>query len=598
MSDQSFEVGELRAAYAAGASAEAIVDEAFDRIEAADDPGIFLHLETRDAMLAAAAALGPYDPGKPLWGVPVAIKDNIDVAGQPTTAACPAFAYTAAEDAAAVAALRRDGALILGKTNLDQFATGLVGVRTPYPVPRNPHDATRIPGGSSSGSAVAVARGLVSLALGTDTAGSGRVPAGLNGIVGLKPSLGLVSTRGVVPACRTLDCVSIFALTVADAWTGLASVSGFDAADPYSRPFSRPSLAARPPVVRVGVPDAGSRRFFGDSAAEAAFDAALEVLAAEGWELVEHDFAPLFAVAALLYEGAWVAERQAAIADFRGAAPADALHPVTAGIIDGARRLTAADAFRGFYRLMALRREAQAVLDGVEALVVPTVPRFFTLDELARDPLLPNSRLGTYTNFVNLLDLCGLAVPTLARPDGLPAGITLLAGSGRDGLLATLGATLETRCDQPLGATGWRRRHPPAFQTEAREPGVLVAVVGAHMRGMPLNPDLLGLGASFVRVDRTTPAYRLYDLPGASPPKPGLLRVSEEGAAIELELWRLDHAAFGRLVASVPSPLTIGDVRLGDGSLAKGYLVEAAAVAGAPDISAYGGWRGYRAAAG
>ncbi len=597
MPEQSFEVGALHAAYAAGASPAAIVDEAFARIAAAEDPGIFIHLESAEAVRKAAAALGSYDPARPLWGVPVAVKDNIDVAGQPTTAACPAFAYTATEDAAAVAALRRAGALILGKTNLDQFATGLVGVRTPYPVPRNPHDPTRIPGGSSSGSAVAVARGIVSLALGTDTAGSGRVPAGLNNIVGLKPSLGLVSTRGVVPACRTLDCVSIFALSVADAWTGLGVLAGFDPADPYSRPFPRPALEPLPASLRLGVPDAASRRFFGDGAAEAAFDAALADLARIGAETVELDFTPLFAVAALLYEGAWVAERQAAIADFLASAPADALHPVTAGIIGGAEGLSAADAFRGLYRLQALRREASVLLGGVDGLVAPTVPRFFTRDDLERDPLGPNSQLGSYTNFVNLLDLCGLAVPTRARRDGLPGGVTLIAPAGRDGLLAMIGDALAREVDVPLGATGWRAgaKLPAATRPD---PGVTLAVVGAHMRGMPLNSELTALGASFLRTQRTAPEYRLFELPGTVPPKPGLLRVGREGSAIEIELWRLDTAAFGRLVAGVPGPLTIGDVRLADGASAKGYLAEAAGVSGAADISDYGGWRAYVAAVG
>ncbi len=512
----------------------------------------------------------------------------------PTTAACPAFSHVAAEDAEAVAALRRAGALILGKTNLDQFATGLVGVRTPYPVPRNPHDPERIPGGSSSGSAVAVARGIVSLALGTDTAGSGRVPAGLNNIVGLKPSLGLVSTRGVVPACRSLDCVSVFALTVADAWTGLCAIAGFDPEDGYSRDLPEPALVAPPAGLTIGVPDAASRRFFGDAAAEAAYDAAVEEIAGVGAEIAELDFEPLFAVAALLYEGAWVAERHAAIADFLAREP-DALVPVTDAIIRGAERLTADDAFRGIYRLQALKRQAAALLGGVDLLAVPTVPRFYTLAEVAAEPIVPNSRLGTYTNFVNLLDLCGLAVPSPARTDGLPGGVTLIGPSGSDGLLALLGQALESRLGLPLGATAWRATR--RLETSAaQEKGVVLAVVGAHMRGLPLNPELVARGARFLRAERTAPCYRLFELPGAVPPKPGMLRVAEGGAAIDLELWALDTEAFGALVAGVPTPLSIGDVRLADGSSVKGYLVEAAAVAGANEISDHGGWRAWLAA--
>ena len=589
MRTQSFEVAALHRAYAGGITPAAVVDEVFARILRSGDDGIFLALTPPERLHAEAAALGAFDPGRPLWGVPVAVKDNIDVAGLPTTCACPAFAHVAAEDAAAVAALRRAGALIVGKTNLDQFATGLVGVRTPYPVPVNPHDASRIPGGSSSGSAVAVARGIVGLALGTDTAGSGRVPAGLNNIVGLKPSLGLVSTRGVVPACRSLDCVSVFALTVADAWTGLRAIADLDATDPYSRPLPAPKLATLPDRPRVGVPAAGSRQFFGDADAEAGYDAALRDLARLGAEIVPLDFAPLHEVAALLYEGAWVAERQAALADFLAAAPG-ALHPVTAGIIGAAERLSAADAFRGFYRLQGLRRAADALMAEVDLLAVPTVPRFYTLAEVADEPVAANSRLGTYTNFVNLLDLCGLAVPTRPRPDGLPGGVTLLAPAGADGLLAPLGAALHAAAHVTLGATGWtpHGRLPPAPPAGA---GVEVVVVGAHMRGMPLNPELVARGGRFLREVRTAPCYRLYALPGANPPKPGLLRARDGGASIEAELWRLDPAAFGALVATLPAPMSIGTVLLDDGSAAKGYLVEAAAIAAAPEITRHGGWR-------
>ncbi len=589
MRDQSLEIGALHAAYAVGASAAGIVDLVLARIAEADDPGIFLHVVPRETLLREAEALGAFDPARPLWGVPVAVKDNIDAAGQPTTAACKAFSHVADEDAAAVAALRRAGALVIGKTNLDQFATGLVGVRTPYPVPRNPHDASRIPGGSSSGSAVAVARGLVSLALGTDTAGSGRVPAGLNGIVGLKPTLGLVSTSGVVPACRSLDCVSVFALTVADAWTGLEAIAGFDPADAYSRRLPAPALVPLSGPPRIGIPDAAGRRFFGDSAAASAFDAGLAQLESLGADLVTLDFTPLFETAALLYEAAWVAERKAAVADFLAREP-DALLPVTAQIVGAADRLTAVDAFRGFYRLQALKRAAEPILASVDALAVPTVPRFWRLDEVAADPIATNSTLGTYTNFVNLLDLCGLSVPTPARPDGLPGGLTLLALAGRDGLLAPLGEALQRRSGAPLGATGWEpTRTLPAGPPDGDS--ITLAVVGAHLRGQPLNAELTSLGARFVGEARTAPGYRLFLLDTA-PPKPGLLRAAG-GGAIAVELWRLDPAAFGRFVAAIPAPLGIGSVALEDGTEARGFLVEAAGTTGARDITAFGGWRAW-----
>ena len=450
-----FDIASLHQAYADGASPAAVVDEVFARVGRVGDSGIFLHTQSADRLKADALALGAFDPtARPLWGVPVAVKDNIDCAGQPTTAACPAFSYHPAEDAPAVAALRRAGALIVGKTNLDQFATGLVGLRTPYAAPRNAFDPTRIPGGSSSGSAVATARGLVSLALGTDTAGSGRVPAGLNNVVGLKPSLGRVSTRGVVPACRTLDCVSIFALTVGDAWRALEVVAGYDPADPYARPLPPPSWTERPLSPRIAVPEPASRHFFGDMAAEAAFDAACEDLAALGADLAPVAFDTLFAIAALLYDGPWVAERYAAIEEFLQRVPG-ALHPVTAQVILAGARQSAVDAFRGFYRLKDLTRRTDSLLSGMDILAVPTVPRFYRMTEVESDPIVVNSRLGTYTNFVNLLDLCALAVPTRRRADGLPGGITLIAHSGQEGLLVAIGEELHARATVSLGATEW-----------------------------------------------------------------------------------------------------------------------------------------------
>ncbi len=450
----SLDRASLHAAYAAGTlSAASVVALAYRRIAALDDPGIFLHLLPEAAAQAAAAALPPFNPARyPLWGLPVAVKDNIDVAGLPTTAACPAFAYTPAESSPAVARLLAAGAVILGKTNLDQFATGLVGVRTPHPVPRNAFDATRVPGGSSSGSAVAVAQGLVSLALGTDTAGSGRVPAALNNLVGLKPSLGAVSTRGVVPACRTLDCVSVFALTVPDAWAAFAVMAGEDAADPFSRGIAWQEPGAAAPVLRLGVPH---RPELDDEAGRAAWDAATRALAGLGVALEPVDLSDFHAAARLLYDGPWVAERAAAVGSFAQAKP-EAMHPVTRHILAGAGRFTAVDAFRGLYLLAELKRRTEPVWRRVDALAVPSAPNFPTLQELATDPLGPNARLGTYTNFVNLLDLAALAVPGPFRPDGLPAGITLIAPRGADARLAALGARLQAAAQPRLGATGGR----------------------------------------------------------------------------------------------------------------------------------------------
>ncbi len=420
-----------------------VLADAHGRIAAAGDPGIFLHHAGRDAVLAAAVALDPAGRERqPLWGVPFAVKDNIDVAGMPTTAACPAFAYTPDRHAGAVERLVAAGAVPIGKTNLDQFATGLVGVRTPYPAPRNPRAPARVPGGSSSGSAVAVAAGLVPFALGTDTAGSGRVPAGLNGIVGLKPTPGAVSTRGVVPACRSLDCVSVLARTVEEAWTVHAAMAGFDPADPYSRdlPLEAPDDAV--PVRTLGVPDAADRPGF-DPLAEAAWDAAIDRFAALRLRIVPVPMATFSAVAALLYDGPWVADRLASLEGFLDAAGPDAVLPVTRAIIRGGARFSAADAFRALHRLAELRRGAEAVWSSVDALAVPTAPLFPTLAEVAADPIGPNARLGTFTNFVNLLGLAALAVPGPDRPDGLPAGATFIGPGGADARLAALGRRFE-----------------------------------------------------------------------------------------------------------------------------------------------------------
>ena len=446
-------VAEILAAYRRDAlKPQDVVARSYARIRRHADPAIFIALREEAEVLAEAAALvRDSDRTLPLYGIPIAVKDNIDVKGLPTTAACPAFGYRPAKDATAVARLRRAGALILGKTNLDLFATGIVGVRTPNGIGRNLFNDTLIPGGSSAGSALAVAAGFVPLALGTDTAGSGRVPAAFGNIVGLKPSRGMVSCSGVVPACRTLDCVSVFSLTVDDAIAALKVIAGADDADPYTRPRPVGAVGPMPDGVRLGVPLPGERLFFGDTRSAEAYDAALDKLASLGANIVEIDIKPFYEAARLLYEGPWVAERYLVAKALIASAP-EALHPVTRQIILAGAHRTAADTFAAFYRLEELRRGADRTFRSIDALALPTAPTIYTVVQVLDDPIGLNSRLGTYTNFANLLDLCALAVPAAMRDDGVPFGISLLAPAGQDAALAGIGRHFHAAAGLPLGA--------------------------------------------------------------------------------------------------------------------------------------------------
>jgi allophanate hydrolase len=611
-------VAEIAAAYRSGAVTPTdMVARSYARLQALGDPAVFISLlDESEARKQAHVLEAAGDRNLPLFGIPLAVKDNIDVRGFATTAACPDFGYHPAVDAAAVGRLRQAGAIIIGKANLDQFATGLVGMRSPYGAPRNPLDRKLIPGGSSSGSAVAVATGIVPAALGTDTAGSGRVPALFNNLVGLKPSLGLISTAGVVPACRTLDCVSVFAHTTDDCWALLAVMAGFDRDDPYSRPWPLHSPGA-PPMVRLGAPQDGQRIFFGDRRAAADYAQALDRLSGLGAVIVDIDIEPFYEAARLLYEGPWLAERYAATRDFISSSP-QSMHPVTLQIILDGARPSAADAFAAFYRLERLRRLAQRQFEAVDALVLPTAPTLYTVEQVLADPIGLNSRLGFYTNFVNLLDLCGLAVPAALHrgPSGMaPFGITLLAPGGNDGLLAAIGRRFHADTALPLGAL---HRRPPALAAAPPSPlasaalpsaaraggstrgvgedgkgdvgdAVLLAVAHAQPPGMPLNHQLRACGSWFVAATATAPDYRLYALPGTVPPQLGLLRVAAgEGIAITLELWAMPPDGFGGFVAAVPPPLTIGSIKLADGRWVKGFLVESQAVNRAQDISSFG----------
>ncbi|RQS64105.1 allophanate hydrolase [Burkholderia sp. Bp8963] len=631
-------IAALRARYEAGSlTPHALVDAIAAQFDAGDPHHAWIRPLTRDEMRQYADALTGRDIATlPLYGVPFAIKDNIDLAGIPTTAACPAYAYTPSRSAPVVERLIAAGAIPVGKTNLDQFATGLSGQRSPYGACRNALDPRYASGGSSSGSAVAVALGVAAFSLGTDTAGSGRVPAAFHGLVGLKPTKGVLSTLGVVPACRSLDCVSVFAHSPADARRVFAVAHGVTEGDPYGREW-QPLLDAdgsrarhAPPLgrMRFGMPRADQLEFFGDESYRAAWRATLEQLRATGAQIVEIDFSAFFATARLLYEGPWVAERLAAIGAFFARQP-DALHPVIREIVGGASRFSAADAFAAFDRLAALRVEAGRAWDGIDAIVMPTSATTATVDELEADPIGVNSRFGYYTNFVNLLDLSAIAVPAgvcvTGRHAGLPFGITFVGRAHDDAMLIDLAeawgearerggvagdsaALRASDADTFAGAFADadgepdardNRSHGAAAPTLAAPFGVVrVAVVGAHLRGEPLNGQLTHRGGRFVAATTTAPIYRLYALSAAASggvAKPGLVRVPERGAAIAVEIWEVPIVAYGSFVAGIAAPLGIGTLTLADGTQVQGFLCESAALDGAEDITRFGGWRAYRA---
>jgi len=551
--------------------------ECVRRIQAEGERPIWISTFTEEQVLAQLEAA---DEAGPLYGVPFAVKDNIDVAGLPTTAACPEYSYMPARHATVVERLVQAGAIVIGKTNLDQFATGLVGTRTPYGSCSSVFDARYISGGSSSGSAVAVAKGQVAFSLGTDTAGSGRIPAAFNALCGVKPTRGVLSTRGVVPACRSLDCVSIFSNNLADAELLFDVCAGFDADDPFSRP--REAVTGFGDArLRLAVPRAEDLEFFGDAESAELFLAAVERAKGLGAEISRFDLSPFRETAALLYAGPWVAERLATAAALLER-NADAVHPVVRGIIEGGRNYSALQSFRSLYRLGELRRRADQVLSSCDALLLPTAPTHYTIEEVLQNPLELNARLGTYTNFVNLLDLCALAVPAGFKTSGLPFGVTFMAPAFHDARLLELGRAF-------TGEQAPRARAEPGC--------VWLAVAGAHLSGQPLNHELTSRGARRIRTTKTAPEYRLFAL-DTVPPKPGLVHTPGEAAhAIEVEVWELTASAFGDFVAHIPAPMTIGMTKLADGSLIKGFACEPYALEGAREISQFGSWRAFRASA-
>lgn len=566
-----------------------VIESAIRRADAAEQRHVWITRVPRAQLLERARSLeqGSIDT-LPLYGIPFVIKDNIDLAGVPTTAGCAEYSYVPAQSATVVQKLVEAGAIALGKTNLDQFATGLTGTRSPYGACNNSFNARYIAGGSSSGSAVAVATGLASFALGTDTAGSGRVPAAFNNIVGFKPSVGRLSTRGVVPACQSIDCISIFSMTSEDAARILSVAEGFDPHDPYSRHLGHAAIQG----FRFGVPRREQLQFFGDGEYGRLFDQAIARIESLGGALVELDFAPFLDAAKLLYGGPWVAERYAAVGEFIDS-HAGAIHPVTRQIIQAGKSPTAVDAFKAQHQLRALQRASERVWDEVDVLLTPTAGTIYEIAQVEADPVRLNTTLGHYTNFMNLLDLAGVAIPAGFRNDGLPFGVTLIGRSATDHSLLALADRLHRAYVSRLGAMELAMP-PPVDSIPAVAKGFLpVAVCGAHMEGLPLNQQLRDRGGYLLRVTRTADNYRFFALRGGPPERPGLVRAVNGGTSIEVEVWAIRAADFGSFVAGIPAPLGIGTIELQDGAKVPGFLCESYATDGAVDITHFGGWRTY-----
>jgi allophanate hydrolase len=581
-------IEDFRNAYAAGKNAEGVLRSVWESIRDEEDQAIFISKTSWEMVSAKLEAISGKED-LPLWGIPFVAKDNIDQLGLPTTAACPEFSYDPTESATVVQLLEEAGAICLAKTNLDQFATGLVGVRTPYGVPKNAFDAAYLPGGSSCGSAIAVAKGLVPFSLGTDTAGSGRVPAAFNELIGLKPSLGYISTRGVVDACKSLDCVSVFAHSCHDADQVLRVAAQSDADEAWSRkpPEKWKRFSGK---IKMGVPRDEDLAFFGwDSARELFYDA---VRTFEGLDIecVTIDFSPFLATAKLLYEGPWVTERYVGLLDFIESNE-QAIFPVTRQIIATGKDPLASDFFKARYQLAECKRLADRELAKLDFIIAPTTPRNFTVQEVLDEPVKLNSILGTYTNFMNLLDYAALALPAGRYEGRLPWGVTIFSHAGMDRALLELGATYEVS----MG-----RSETFDFSSEGFDQ-VAVVVCGAHMEGMALNWQLTARGGSLFSKSKTADCYRMYLVPAGDgmPERPALVRVaSDKGVSIECEIWLLSTESFGDFTSKIPAPLGIGKVVLKDGSVCSGFIAEAIAMDGARDISDYGGWRGYCASKG
>ncbi|NOZ54074.1 MAG: allophanate hydrolase [Gammaproteobacteria bacterium] len=565
-----------------------VVDYIHDRCNQYKDNSIWIRLLSRDELQPYLDKLNDTDMAAlPLFGIPFAIKDNIDLVDVATTAACAEYSYLPRKSAFVVQQLINAGAIPIGKTNLDQFATGLVGTRSPFGVVSNAFNPTYISGGSSSGSSVAVALGLVSFALGTDTAGSGRVPAAFNNLIGFKPSRGLWSNSGVVPACRTLDCVTVLALNPDDAAVVHNVAAKFDVNDAYARP--RQMLTQVKQVFRFGVPQAGQLKFFGNNETKNLFTKSVNRLIAMGGEAVTIDFNPFIEAAKLLYEGPWVAERYVAIEDFVQEY-ITALYPVTRAIIEPASKITAVAVFKSLYRLQAYKRIADQVLASVDFIVTPTTGTIYTIEEVNNEPIKLNANLGYYTNFMNLLDYSAIALPSGIQESGLPAGITFFAQAFEDDALLAYAKRYCQKLQQCMGATEFLWYPTETVSNEGVDT-VKVAVCGAHLSELPLNYQLTERNARLVQATQTIPAYRLYVLQDGK--RPGLLRDDSDGVAIDVEVWEMSTKNFGSFVAQIPEPLGIGSVELRDKSRVKGFICEFHVIAESKEISRFGGWKAY-----
>lgn len=588
-------ISELARRYAGGETVTAIMSQVLADCDAYADPSVFIKRLDKDAVLTRAAeldAIAPKDRGT-LHGVPFAVKDNIDVVGLPTTMGMAGEQPVADRTATAVQRVLDQGAVLIGKTNLDQFATGLVGVRSPYGAPHSVFDDTMVSGGSSSGSGVAVAAHLVSFSYGTDTAGSGRVPAAFNNIVGVKPTKGMVPTTGIFPANKSQDCLSVFALSAADADMVRRIIMGVDGLDPYARAAAPVDLPRD--TLRIGVPSDASLEFFGDAQAEASYTAACTALTEAGYTLVPFDFDPFAALARMLYGSAWVAERTHALTPWLVTTP-DPLHPITRQIVEDGLQYSAVDTFDAIYKAAEAKLSLDVIWNEIDVMCVPTTPSFYSLAELEAEPILLNKQLGYYTNCVNLLDYAAIAVPAGFRADGLPAGLTLVAPAFTDSALGRLGGQIH----QLLSPTTGRDR---LAITDLDAPDsddakfIDLAVVGAHLTGMPLNSQLTERHGHLVETVKTAPDYRLYALADTTPAKPGLVRDPDSnGVGIELEIWRLPESAIGGFLKLIPAPLGLGTITLADGRQVNGFICESRALGTAEDITRFGGWKAYLAA--